>query len=102
TLPAGGMIAAIAVAVFGAGAMILWSVAATWRFSYLAQTQFTLASWPARDAILAPAILNTTLVAGASTSLALLLAIGLLEHAARLGAASSRGLAFFVYLPLPV
>jgi putative thiamine transport system permease protein len=102
TLPAGGMIAANAVAMFGAGAMILWSVAATWRFPNLVPTQFTLANWAAGDAMLAPAIANTTLVAGASTCLALLLAIGLLEHAARRGAACSRGFAFFVYLPLLV
>ncbi len=102
TLPAGGMIAAIAVAVFGAGAMILWSVAATWRFPNLAPTQFTLANWATGDAMLAPAIVNTTLVAGASTSVALLLAIGLLEHATRRDAAASRGLAFLIYLPLLV
>jgi putative thiamine transport system permease protein len=102
TLAAGGMIAAIAVAAFGGGAMVLWSVTGTWRFPNLAPTRFTLANWAAGDAMLAHAIANTILVAGAATGIALLLAIGLLEGAARRGAASSRGLAFFIYLPLLV
>ncbi|MDB5394683.1 MAG: spermidine/putrescine transporter permease [Rhodospirillales bacterium] len=101
-LAAGGMMAAIAVAVFGAGAMILWSVSTTWRFPNLTPTKLTLGNWAAGGAMLGNAIANTVLVAGASTSIALLLAIGLLEHAARRGGASSRGLAFFIYLPLLV
>lgn len=94
-----------AVGLLGLGAIAIvslavWSVAWRWSWPDLWPTAISLDAWGAGAANWGQPLINTLLIATASTSLALILAIGWLEGASRAKAASRPIPSVLIYLPL--
>jgi putative thiamine transport system permease protein len=95
--------ALLAVAVLAILGLALWSLAATWRFPDALPSAWSLATWTRGDAAFREPLVNTLVLAAASTAVALVLAVLVLEAWDSDG--SPRGHARWhrlVYLPLVV
>ncbi|HAB15575.1 MAG TPA: ABC transporter permease [Verrucomicrobiota bacterium] len=94
-----GTLAVCALAVVaGLISMSLWSFASAWRFPAAWPTGLTFSNWSRHFAGFATPLVNTLTVATSATVLAVLLAVGLLEHEARTGRrpwVSSSGMLYF-------
>ncbi|MEZ5923870.1 MAG: ABC transporter permease subunit [Hyphomicrobiaceae bacterium] len=88
--------------VVGLGALALWSVAGYWRFPELLPRDVTLEIWRTGLRNLTQPLENTAAIAALATVLALVGAIGALEHEVRRGVRASRTALTILYLPLLV
>jgi putative thiamine transport system permease protein len=93
-LPAALVIAGIAV-------LALWSVAGRWWFPAILPAELSLATWRRLLAGVVTPLVNGIALASASASIAIVLALGALEHRARAGR-STLGAFRTLYLPLLV
>lgn len=94
-LPAGVLLAIVAL-----GTVLLWSVAGPWRFPDVLPARLQADTWAAQLPHLALPARNTLVAAAVSTTLALLLALAVLEARARHGAAAWPRLLALLSLPL--
>jgi putative thiamine transport system permease protein len=90
-----------AIVIAGIGVLALWSVAGRWWFPALLPAELSLATWRRLLAAIATPFANTVMLAGASAVIAIVLALGALEHRARAGRSTLGGLRT-LYLPLLV
>ncbi len=89
-------------AVLSLAGMLLWSVAADWRFPDAIPAALTLDPWSRLGADLARPFGLTIAIGAAATLLALLLAVLCLEQEARAGRRPGANLLWLLYLPLLV
>ena len=83
-------------------ALLLWSLAQSWRFPAALPSVLTLDHWSRYLLSAHTPLLHTVLVGTASTALALLLVICCLEHETRFGRRPSNRALWLLYLPLLV
>ncbi len=93
---------ALLLAVSAAAMLVLglWSLAGPWRFPEALPATLTLTTWQRQVQAVAEPALNTLLVAGLSTGIALLLVLGCLEAEQRHGLHPGRRALTVLWLPL--
>jgi putative thiamine transport system permease protein len=96
-----GALAALAV-IAGLGGQVVWSFAGLWQFPDLLPDGFTLRNWDRHGPRLAGPAIETLLIAGAATGLALLLTLASLEAEHRHGLRPATRALWLLYLPLIV
>jgi putative thiamine transport system permease protein len=102
-LAAAGALGISAGAVFASLlSMVLWSFAKSWRFPDALPSGLTLANWARNFSTLQWPLLNTVTLGASTVLIALLLAVGVLEHEARSGQRTFVSAAGVLYLPLVV
>ena len=84
----------------GIAALVLWSLAGTWRFPAALPQSITLESWRWAAQGLAGPAATTLLVGLAATAIALAAVLACLEHEARAGPRPAGRVLALVYLPL--
>ncbi|MGD1881105.1 MAG: ABC transporter permease [Paracoccaceae bacterium] len=84
----------------GLSALMLWSIAAGWRFPDLAPDMLTLRSWSRFGPEMAMVGADTLLIAGVATLISICLVLGCLEVEHRFGLTVSRRALWLLYLPL--
>lgn len=99
---AAAMIACAAAVFGGLLALGIWSVAGFWRFPDALPMGLDLSAWKRIGSDMGGPIVNTLLVAGLSTLLALALVLGCLEHEDRRGRGTTARALLLLYLPLLV
>jgi putative thiamine transport system permease protein len=82
--------------------MVLWSFARSWRFPDALPSGLTLANWTRNFSTFQSPLLNTITLGASAVVIALLLAVGVLEHEARSGQRTFVSAAGVLYLPLVV
>jgi putative thiamine transport system permease protein len=102
--PALGTVAAIVVTggLVGLVGLVLWSFASAWPFPESFPRAFSLASWTASSGRFLSNLGSTVAIAVLSTSCAVLMSVGSLEHEARIQRRASNGVLWLVYAPLLV
>ncbi|MBM3524911.1 MAG: ABC transporter permease subunit [Alphaproteobacteria bacterium] len=110
----GGDHHAVEVAAFGASAsiaiivaasivgLVLWSLAATWRFPRALPDQWALAAWERATRDMAWPLANTLIAAFAATAIALALVVACLENEQRRAIRPGAGALWLLYAPLLV
>ncbi len=96
-----GALAALAV-IAGLGGQVVWSFAGLWQFPDLLPDGFTFRNWDRHGPRLAGPGIETLLIAGAATGLALLLTLASLEAEHRHGLRPATRALWLLYLPLIV
>jgi len=99
---AGAAISSVGVVFAGLSSMLIWSFAQSWRFPDALPSGLTLANWTRHFSTLQEPLINTVTVGVSAVSIALLLAIGVLEHEVRNGRRTFVGAAGVLYLPLVI
>ena len=94
---AGLLVALAALAIF---ALIVWSLAANWRFPALLPETWTLGNWTRPGLDIARPIATSLSLGLASTAIALLLTLGCLENERRHGLHPTGRILWLIYLPL--
>jgi len=84
----------------GISLLALWSVASDWRFPRIVPGGLTLATWRQAIGGLATPLLDTLMLAAASSFSAIVLALGSLESAARRGRSGAGPALRALYVPL--
>lgn len=80
--------------------MMIWSFASAWRFPDTFPSGLTLANWTRYGSSIVEPLINTLTIAASASALALILAIGILEHEMRTGRRSAASATGVLYLPL--
>lgn len=83
-------------------ALALWSFAASWPFSAFLPMSWSVAAWTGAGERLQASLATTAIIAVASTSLALVLCMGCLEHEERAVRKPGNGALWLLYVPLLV
>ncbi|MBE0453388.1 ABC transporter permease [Roseovarius autotrophicus] len=96
-----GGLAALAV-IAGLAGQVVWSFAGLWQFPDFWPDAFTLRNWQRHGPRLAGPVMETLLIAGAATFLALLLTLASLEAEHRHGLRPATRALWLLYLPLIV
>ena len=96
----GGLAASAVIA--GLGGQVVWSFAGLWQFPDLWPDAFTFRNWQRFGPHLAGPVIETLLIAGAATGLALLLTLASLEAGHRHGLRPATRALWLLYLPLIV
>ena len=90
----------VALAALGIFALILWSLAASWRFPALLPQGFSLDTWLRPGLDIARPVATSLLLGLGATAIALLLTLGCLENERRHGLHPTRRILWLIYLPL--
>ena len=96
-----GGLAALAV-IAGLAGQVVWSFAGLWQFPDALPDGFTLRNWERHGAQLAGPVIETLVIAGTSTLLALVLTLACLEAEHRHGLRPATRALWLLYLPLIV
>ncbi|MCF1504748.1 ABC transporter permease subunit [Afifella sp. H1R] len=93
---AGGLVLA------GLATLVLWSIAGFWAFPDIWPNALTFDTWRSVGATLGGPLDNALLIAGLSSALAVVLALGALEYETRTGGTTTTRMLVALYLPLLV
>jgi putative thiamine transport system permease protein len=95
-------IASVALTFLSLGALLLWSLAQSWRYPSLFPDAFSLSGWQRSLAGLWSPLATSLLLAVIATTLSLVLALACLEHERRLSKSVVRAAEKWLFLPLLV
>ena len=95
-------ISAVLVMVFGLAGMALWSFAGLWRFPHAWPATLSLRTWDRQWAMLGEPLINSVLIGGLATLIALIVTIACLESENRARRKVTSRSLMLIYLPLIV
>ena len=99
-ISAGAMAVCVAIVLAGIALLAVWSVAGVWRFPDLLPRDISMAAWMRLAGNFGMPLRDTLAIACASSLVAIVLALGSLEHAAQAGRTRSSRSLRTLYIPL--